>query len=179
MEKRELDSVARSPGDGFSFEGFYARQYASTLRVVYALCGSWEVAEEICQDAFLRALQRWSEVSGMDRPDAWLRRVACNLATSWLRRLSAETRARARLAGRRSEPSGWLLAEDTERFWAVVRSLPRRQAQVVTLHYAEDRSVGDIAVILGVAEGTVKAHLFAARRRLEVQLVGDDVEGSR
>lgn len=157
-----------------SFDDLYASEYAPTLRVVYALCGAWPVAEEVCQEAFLRALQRWPEVAAMERPDAWLRRVACNLATSRMRRVAIEARALMRLARRAPEHAAPPLPETSERFWALVRTLPARQAAVVALHYADDRAVAEVAEILGVAEGTVKAHLHAARRRLSALLAADE-----
>jgi RNA polymerase sigma-70 factor (ECF subfamily) len=52
-----------------------------------------------------------------------------------------------------------------------VRRLPPRQAQAVVLHYVEDLTVADIASVLGVAEGTVKALLHQARERLRRQLI--------
>jgi RNA polymerase sigma-70 factor (ECF subfamily) len=51
-------------------------------------------------------------------------------------------------------------------FWEAVRSLPQRQREVVALHYAEDRSVRDIAEILGVADSTVKTSLQKGRAAL-------------
>jgi RNA polymerase sigma-70 factor (ECF subfamily) len=56
-----------------------------------------------------------------------------------------------------------LSADDAE-FWAAVRSLPRRQAQVIALRYLDDRPVAEIAEILGTAEGTVKKHLHEGRQ---------------
>jgi len=65
-----------------------------------------------------------------------------------------------------------LSADDAE-FWRTVRSLPRRQAQVIALHYLEDLPVIEIAEILGTAEGKVKKHLYDGRqalaRRLELE----------
>ncbi len=148
------------------FSGFYDREYRRTLRVVYALCGSWPTAEEITQDAFVRAYRRWDDVQAMQRPDAWVRRVACNLATSRFRRAAAEARAMTRLALRRQLAPVDELPDEVERFWSLVRQLPTRQAQAVALRYADDLAVADIAAVMACAEGTVKAHLHDARQRL-------------
>ncbi len=98
-----------------------------------------------------------------------MRRVVANLSVSLVRRRVVEARTLARLAVRREPPMPELPPEDAE-FWAAVRSLPRRQAQAAALHYLEDRSVHEIAEILGVAEGTVKAHLHSARSTLARRL---------
>lgn len=75
----------------------------------------------------------------------------------------------ARFRGRRVRPVE-LLARDDEEFWAAVRALPTRQAQVVALHYLEDRSVDDVAAVLGCAPATVKVHLHRARTTLATTL---------
>ena len=62
------------------------------------------------------------------------------------------------------------MPEADHEFWAAVRSLPRQQAAVLTLHYYEDLPVADIAVVLDLAEGTVKAHLHKGRAGLARRL---------
>jgi RNA polymerase sigma-70 factor (ECF subfamily) len=103
----------------------------------------------------------------MDSPEGWVRRVAINLAASRWRRLKAETSALTKL----SQPTSFVPPDDQfSPFWEEVRRLPSRQAQAVTLHYLEDMSVEEIARVLQVAEGTVKALLSQGRERLRRQL---------
>src|SRR5262249_58435911 len=87
------------------------------------------------------------------------------LAASAFRRRMSEAKALARAAVGQS-PSVSELPEDGADFWSAVRSLPRRQAQVIALHYLEDLSVTDVAAILGTAEGTVKKQLHDGRKAL-------------
>lgn len=158
--------VVRSAGlEVGAFEAFYRSTRAGTLAVVLALRGPRVGAEEVVQEAFLRAYRRWDQVAVIDRPDLWVHTVALNLATSRLRRLASESRALSRLAGRR-EPAPPVPDAPTEDFWQLVRQLPRRQGQAVALRYAADLPVVDIADVLGCAEGTVKSHLHAARQAL-------------
>jgi hypothetical protein len=89
-------------------------------------------------------------------------RVALNLATSQLRHRAAEARAVARSGLRRASTAAPPEFEDAEPFWQLVRRLPPQQARVVALYYAADRSVAEVAEVLGLAEGTVKAHLHKA-----------------
>ncbi|MET0697831.1 MAG: sigma-70 family RNA polymerase sigma factor [Acidimicrobiia bacterium] len=147
------------------FDQFYLENYRSVVALVYTLTGSRHGAEDIAQDAFLRAHRQWREVSGYERQDGWVRVVAMNLARSRLRRIGAETRALGRVAGltRTTFPE---LEPHNERFWQAVRDLPRRQREVVALHYLEDRPVADVAEILGVAESTIKNSLAQGRRTL-------------
>lgn len=151
------------------FEDFYLQEYPRVVELVYALSGNRMGAEDIAQEAFLRAYRDWDRVGSYEHQAAWVRRVAANLATSGLRRRLIEARALARLAGRRElalEP----LPADNADFWRAVRTLPHRQAQAVALYYLEDLSIQQIAVVLDCAEGTVKAHLAKARQTLARRL---------
>lgn len=158
-------------------ERLYAEHATRVLAVVVALRGTRVGPEDVVQEAFLRAHQRWHEVSTMARPELWVQRVALNLATSRLRRLGSEARALARLGGRAREPLTETFAQEQD-FWRLVRRLPAKQAHVVVLRYAADLAVADIARVTGTAEGTVKAQLHAARRRLAV-LVSDPEQEQR
>jgi RNA polymerase sigma-70 factor, ECF subfamily len=146
-----------------TFEVFYRRELRGLVAFARALSGS-AAAEDIAQDAMLAAYRRWDLVGGLDAPVAWVRRVCANRAASTLRRRGIEARAMVRLSSRRSD--GEPTAAEHEAFWAQVRRLPRRQAQVVALHYIYDLGVAEIAATLGCAEGTVKVHLSRGRAAL-------------
>jgi RNA polymerase sigma factor (sigma-70 family) len=153
-----------------SIEGFsalYEDEYRPLLRIAYGLTGSVAEAEELVQETFIRCYQRWGKVQGYDRPGAWLRRVLLNLAMSRGRRLAVELRALTRLRSRparhQDDPGDGL---GDEQFWAAVRRLPRRQAQAVVLYYAGDLATDEVARVMTVAEGTVRALLHQARTAL-------------
>lgn len=150
------------------FEAFYREEYPSVVALSYVLSGSRPAAEDLAQEAFLRAHWEWERVGRMEAPGAWVRRVVVNLGRSRFRRLRSEAAARARLT---TAPTT-LVAPDSEydAFWAEVRRLPSRQAQAIALRYVDDLSVSEIADVLEVAEGTVKALLHQGRERLERQL---------
>jgi RNA polymerase sigma-70 factor (ECF subfamily) len=147
-----------------AFDQLYRSDYRRLVALAYGLSGSRSAAEELAQEAFLAAHRRWDEIGAYDDPSAWLRRVVVNRSVSLLRRRVAEGLALARIGARRELPAA--LPESDEVVWRAVRALPRRQAQVVALHYIDDRPVATIAAILGCAEGTVKAHLHQARQSL-------------
>ena len=118
------------------------------------------------------AYRRWSRIATLDSPVGNVRRSCAHQAVSAVRRNLAERRALGRCASFGSVSELLPLPADSERFWAEVRRLPRRQAQAAALFYALDLSVADVAATLGCAEGTVKSHLSRARqelaRRLEI-----------
>lgn len=152
--------VVRSIPD---FGTFYRREYPAVATLTMVLTRSRAAAEDITQDAFLRAHRDWGRVAGFDNPEGWVRRVATNLAMSRFRRMRAETRALLRL----QPPSAVdAMTPESSEFWDEVRRLPSRQAQVVALHYVEDRQVDDIAEVLGISPGSVKTHLHRAREAL-------------
>ena len=158
------------------FRSFYSRHYRDVAGLAYTLTGSWPAAEDVAQEAFVRAYRDWDDVGDYERPDSWVRTVAVNLATSRGRRLAAEARALARLRGRRPTPDADALPDDADAFWRAVRRLPRRQAQAVALRYHGDLSVAEVAAAMGLAEGSVKAHLHAARDAL-ADALGVDRQG--
>jgi RNA polymerase sigma-70 factor, ECF subfamily len=174
---RVEDAGRRTGSSAPTFERFFADHLEVTLAVIVALRGPRVAAEELAQEAFERAYHRWDELREMGRPDLWVQRVALNLATSQLRRLAAEARAVSRFGIRRPATAEAAEFEDAERFWGLVRRLPSQQARVVALHYAADRSVAEVAEVLGIAEGTVKAHLHKARARLTELLAQEDDRG--
>lgn len=167
MAESDAVSEVQVPG---SFEQLYQRDYSAVVGLVYGLTGSRWVAEDLAQEAFLRAHRHWPRVGNMASPGGWVRRVALNLARSRWRRLRSETMARLRIASD-EEASMQPRDVEAEEFWAEVRRLPTRQAQAITLRYVEDRSVAEIAGVLGVADGTVKALLHQGRERLSRQLM--------
>ncbi|MCP3974244.1 MAG: sigma-70 family RNA polymerase sigma factor [bacterium] len=134
----------------------------------YLLSGRSSVAEDLAQEAFLRAHRDWDRVGRMAASGAWVRRVAVNLTMSRFRRLRSEAAARLRLTtvpGVLDSPGA-----EYDAFWAEVRALPPRQAQAVALRYVEDMSVAEIAETLEIATGIVKALLHQGRERLQRQL---------
>jgi len=151
------------------FETFYLREYPRVAALARVLAGPVG-AEDHAQEAMLVAFRRWREVGQLADPAMWVRRVCANIATSQVRRRAAEARALVRLRGRRDELA--LPEPADEDFWSAVRGLPRRQAQVVALHYLYDLSVVDVAHTLGMSEGTAKTHLSRARTRLAEVLAG-------
>jgi RNA polymerase sigma-70 factor, ECF subfamily len=157
-----LDATAESEG----FEAFYLRDYQAVVQLAYALSGSRLAAEDIAQDAFLRAFRDWE---GIRNPSAWVRKVVVRRAGRTTHRWLLEARALGRMAAGRG-PAVAELPEQDAQVWRAVRALPRRQAQVVALRYVADAPVAEIAQTLGLAEGTVKAQLHRARQTLAVRL---------
>ena len=151
------------------FEAFYQREFRAVVGLAYALSGSRWAAEDLAQEAFIAAHEKWDRIGEYESPGAWVRRVVANMAVSLYRKRASEARAMTRVALRRQEPLPELEVEDAE-FWAHVRALPKRQAQAIALHYLEDRPVTEVADILDCSPSTAKVHLHKGRRRLAERL---------
>jgi RNA polymerase sigma-70 factor (ECF subfamily) len=149
------------------FEDFYRREYPGMVALAAAVSGSGAFAEDIAQEALVRAHRSWKKISGYDKPGAWLRRVTINLATNRRRRDHTERDNRIRLVDPASTVE--LDLRDDE-VWGAVADLPPKQRAAVALYYLEDRSVEDIAEILGVAVNTAKSHLHLGRQALAARL---------
>ena len=160
--------------------GFCQRLRPRLVGTLSLLCGDGEVAEELAQETLARVWLRWGRVRELDEPlaVAWTYRVAVNLGNSWLRRRSAERRARARLAAR---GAGAHLDPDPADAVAVrqaVAALPRRQRTALVLRYYADLPVLQVAVVMGCSPGTVKSLTSKAVQSLRAAMaigVGEEV----
>lgn len=160
-----------------TFEAVFRSDHRAVVAIAVALTGSRAAGEDVAQEAFLRAHQRWDHVGRYDNPGAWVRRVAINLALSQQRRQGSERRAVARLELRRGDDGDATASvAGADRFWEAVRTLPPQQRTAVVLRYVEDLPLTAIAEVLDVAEGTVKAHLHKARAALATRLSLDPEE---
>jgi RNA polymerase sigma-70 factor (ECF subfamily) len=147
-----------------SFDEFYQATYSRLVGQLYPVIGSLSEAEQIVQEAFVRALARWSRVRQYDLPEAWVRRVALNLASNELRRARSRLAALARLGPKLEDPPP--MPEEAAILMDALRRLPVTHRQALLLHYALDLPVDEVAVQLRLPPGTVRGRLFRARARL-------------
>jgi RNA polymerase sigma-70 factor, ECF subfamily len=154
-----------SGDDGF--DDFYRGASRRVLQYAYAMAGDFCSAQDLTQEAFLRAWRSWSRISRYENPEGWVRLTVFRLATDRWRRLAVRRRAEA--AGGASPPAG-PPSEDTVLLVAALRQLPPRQRQAVCLHYLLDLPVTEIARETGAAVGTVKSWLSRGRAALAAQL---------
>jgi RNA polymerase sigma-70 factor (ECF subfamily) len=156
----ERPPPGRGGPDGFA--ECYASSFASLTRQIFVYTGDLGLAQDLVQEAFCRALPRWSKVSGYDDPVAWVRRVAFNLANSrWQR-----ARVAARYLSRQREHHVEGPNPDRVAAVAALAQLPPRQRQAMVLHYLADMPLTDVAVELGVPVNTVKTWLHRGRTAL-------------
>src|SRR3954454_18290110 len=149
------------------FDRFYRDTAHRLLRYGYGLTGSVSDGQDIVQEAYARAWLRWGRLRQYADAEAWLRLVVTRLATDRWRGL---TRHRARLAAQPPARPVDPPSEDVVLVVAAMRALPVPHRRALALYYLLDRSVADIAVELGVQEGTIKSWLSRGRARLAAEL---------
>ena len=157
------------------FDELYLANYGRLVVQLYAITGSLAEAEDAVQEAFARASVHWGRVGGYDLPEAWVRRVALNVAFTSMRRARRVVELLVRTPPAPVPP----LAPETLEVVEALKALPLPFRQVLALHYLADLPVERVAGELGIAVGTAKSRLSRAREALARQLVdGEEEVGS-
>ena len=160
MRKRGVEQHA---GD---FAEFYRHARDPCLRAVYASVGDRQLAEDLVAEAFARAWATWRRVGRHPAPRAWIVRTALNTHVSWWRRRWREVAWDGREEA--AEAVGGTLLDD--HVLAALRALPGRQREVIALRVFLDLDTETTARTLGIAPGTVTAHLSRATATLRGRL---------
>ncbi len=153
---------------GGSFELFYERQRKPLMGLAYVVSGSWVGAEDLAQEALTAAYKSWDEIRLKDNPEAWVRRILLNKASSLFRRRIAEATALARHRYDLDSVAFPDVTGEIDQIWREVRRLPRRQTQVIALIYLERLTTSEIADVLEISKESVSTH----RRRAKKTLAG-------
>ncbi len=132
-----------------------------------------EAAEDCTQDAFERAFKAWKTWRPDAPAEAWLHRIAINVAINGQRRERLqEVGAVLRRIGRPVEPSDPAVVVERSDLLEALRKLPPKQAAAIVLRHYHGYSNREIGIALGVPERTVASRLAAARARLQQLLQG-------
>jgi len=176
-----LVALARA-GDRSAFEKLVRRHMDGAYAVALAELGDPRDAEDAMQDSFIRALERLDDCRDPAAFGAWLRRIVRNRARSVGRRERVRrTEPLEGVAARQSasDPERDLSrAQLRRRLEAALAALTPVQRAVVLMHDLEGYRHREIAAELELAEGTVRSHLFFARRALR-EALGSAYESER
>lgn len=147
----------------------FRAEYPGVVRELSLVLGDRALAEDVAAEAFVDLWGRWEQVSGFDRPGAWVRRVSLRKASRarWRRR-------------RRQVVEGLGVPEQTpvESNLDLVRALAElteTQRVAVVMHHLGGWPTAEIASMLGCADVTVRSHLSLGRQRL-AELLGESDE---
>ncbi len=164
--------------DSAGFAEFYETARDDCLRAVFASVGDLHASEELVAEAFARAWARWRTVGRHPSPQAWVVRTALNARVSWWRRYRREVRLPSlpveqadsvpTVAGAWVDVSGAGASVDRD-LMAALQRLPVRQREVIALRLFLDLDTTRTAQTLGIAPGTVTAHLARAIAALRAE----------
>jgi RNA polymerase sigma-70 factor (ECF subfamily) len=150
---------------------------SSTLafRVAYGVLRHRHDAEDVAQEAFVKAYRSFRELRDRERFRVWLVRMTWRLAID-RQRNDRRRNARENAAAdpdAAAAPKGPGVLEELEarerasRLWTAIDGLPAKLRIAIVLANIEEHDVGEVARLLDVPEGTVKSRLFLARQRLK------------
>jgi RNA polymerase sigma-70 factor (ECF subfamily) len=176
-----MTATLRVPGEepiqGISdvrFEEVMRMHQRRVYRVLMLLVKDPDAADTLTQECFLRAYQHWASFRGECRVDTWLLKIAANLARDYSRNrrisfwkrlvgLDHPEQAEVQVPAAEASPEKALLArEELAAVWAATSQLSEQQRAVFLLRFAEDMPLAEIADVLGVRTGSVKAQLSRA-----------------
>jgi RNA polymerase sigma-70 factor (ECF subfamily) len=172
----EADLVKKARGGNlFAFEEMVKRYQRRVYAVARRIVQRHDVADDVTQEAFLRAYQALSSFD-LQRPfGPWICRIAANLAVNHVR--SPEAREQELPEGHAEMPTAApdplrdvLEAEARHVLDAAIKTLPADQRAVLVLRVFEDLSYREIADALGIEMGTVMSRLSRAREKLRIAL---------
>jgi len=152
-----------------ALEQLYRDRYRNYRDIMAGVVGSHDLAREVVQEAFARALREQRRFRGDGSLEAWVWKIALNVALKMRRGLAREW-----ALDEEYEASSTAVVPDRD-VRAAVRALPPRRRLVVFLRYFADLSYAEIAAIAGVSEGTVAATLAQAKEELLGLLDGEEV----
>ena len=150
-----VGGVEQEPMD---FTEFYESTRDDCLRIVLLNVGDRQLADDLVAEAFTRAWMSWRKVRELDVPRAWVVRTALNAHVSWWRRHRREVALGSHDIALPADQDAAIRGD----LLAALRRLPARQREVVTLRLLLDLDTEATAKALGIAPGTVSAHLHKA-----------------
>jgi len=162
------------------FAEFYRAAKDECLFTVLVSVGDRDLAQELVAEAFARAWASWRKVSEHPAPRAWVVRTALNANISrWRRRRREIPVPDPGLVADPSAVAGGADSSVDPRIMASLMRLPARQRQVVALRLFLDLDTEHTAGLLGIAPGTVQAHLGRAIAALRGELMPERQQESR
>lgn len=150
------------PNQGF--DELFDRLFPVVARTVVRIVDDRAEAEDIAAEAFARALARWRKIGRLDWREAWITRVAVNLAIDRCRR-NPPSVCNSDAVGDSTD-----VVADRTVLVAAMGRLSQRQRAVIGLRYLVGLQIAEIAERMGLAEGTVRVHLSRGLRRLRFDL---------
>ena len=164
------------PGVPEDFDRLYEETYPRLFGTLVTILRDRAAAEDCVQEAYLRAFRAWPRWKPEAPAEAWVHRIAINVAVSYRRRENLRL-ATALLRRPQADVPGPDAMGDPD-LLAELRALPPKQAAALVLRYLHGYSNREIALALGVPERTIASRLAAARGKLQTRLADRKESGT-
>jgi RNA polymerase sigma-70 factor (ECF subfamily) len=155
------------------FEARLTESSTLAFRVAYGVLRQRQDAEDVAQEAFVRAYRHFAQLRDRERFRAWLVRITWRLALDHRRgdkrRAAREDASGATSAGA-SADAALVAQERAALLWQAIDALPEKLRVAIVLANIEGHDVDEVARLLALPVGTVKSRLFEARRKLKERL---------
>lgn len=163
-----------------SFQRAYEKTYPILIRVSYNVVGDMDIAEDLCQEAFIRFYKREIPFPNLNEAKYWLIRVVKNLSLNYQKRKVREYKALEKVYNEPKRPQesgeGELLKKETNHLVRqALEKLPEKFRMVLVLKEYGQLNYKEIGKILRISEGNVKVRVFRAREQLEKLLKQEEV----
>ena len=160
--------ATRSPEDLAAFADLVETRSPALLRTAYLVVGDRQLAQDLLQEALVKAYVAWPRLREVSAAEAYVRRTVVTTAISWRRRRSFHERPLEVLpVEAHRDETDRLAAQDD--LWAEVRTLPPRQRAALVLRYYEDLTEAETARLMGCSVGTVKSQVSDALAKLRAR----------
>jgi RNA polymerase sigma-70 factor (ECF subfamily) len=174
----ECRDVPYRAGDRDDFDRLYRASYSRLLGTLIGVLGDRAAAEDCVQESFVRAFRAWPNWRPDAPAEAWLHRIALNMAVSYQRRQRLrEVGELVRRLGRPEPPLDPHSFVERDDLTQALRRLPAKQSAAIVLRHYHGYSNREIAYALGIPERTVASRLAAAKVRLRA-ILSDGGEGA-
>jgi len=140
------------------------------FRIAFSVLRQRQDAEDIAQEAFIKAFHAFHQLRDRERFRAWLVRITWRLAIDRRRRDQRRIlreRVGTEVSLTAEGADAMIVRERAERLWHAIDALPEKLRVVVVLAGIEGHDLREVAQLLGLPEGTVRSRLFTARQRLK------------
>ena len=156
------NDLSLGPAGAEVFESFFAKNYELVLRAMYLVAGDRGEAEDLAQEAFVKAYERWDRIERMDNPSGYVYRMALNAHRSRLRRIGVAARRAVAL----SQPDPISESDDRDAIRRALAQLPDAQREVIVLIEWLGMTSEEAGSVLGVSPGAVRVRLTRAKQAL-------------
>jgi RNA polymerase sigma-70 factor (ECF subfamily) len=172
LERRAVDLVKN--GEGRAYDYLVSKYTRRVTSIAWGIVRNSYDAEDLAQEAFVKAYESIGRFRSGEPFGPWIYRIVTNLALDVLKhrgRVREEELSVSVAAARRDDADlAVRMTEIARRIDSAIESLPEMQRVVTRLHLVEEFEHGEIAMMIGLTEGTVRSHLSLARRKLRDRL---------